>query len=405
MKLEFYYIANGKLCFYSDGTQREIRSNVLESYLSKVKESAKRNEWKHSGEGAVFRNAYIPGSDAESRVSSVSSKVICAHKHENSLIYSISIDGTTGIYSCADGSTDDGIVISSGDVSYGDFDIKDGRIALTSSFAGESHIGVMKLGTTDCRTYTEGHTWDSRPSWSLTEEDVIYFCSSGLPENNAASDETVQRPPDMTQMAVRMFTAAAEPPVRGPSAIMKLNISEGTLTDLITDEKFDCICPQCLPDGTVCYIRRPYGTVTNTSTLGCLGDIVMMPFRLIGALFGFLNVFTAKYSGKTLSNSVGTKDRDEKKLFIDGNLINAEAELRENRSRGEKNPGIIPHTWELRCLRPNGDDLLIKKGVSAYHVDTRSGDILFSNGSAVIRITPDGKEEKLITAENVTFIR
>ena len=131
----------------------------------------------------------------------------------------------------------------------------------------------------------------------------------------------------------------------------------------------------------------------------------MLPFRLVGALFGFLNVFTAKYSGKTLSKSAGTKARNEEKMFIDGNLINAEEELRANRSRGEQNPGIIPHSWELRCRRADGEDVLIRRGAAAYRVDEASGEILFSNGSAVIRITPDGKEEKILTAEKVTFIR
>ena len=131
----------------------------------------------------------------------------------------------------------------------------------------------------------------------------------------------------------------------------------------------------------------------------------MLPVRIVGALFGFLNVFSAKYSGKTLSKSVGVKNRDEEKLFIEGNLISAEAELRANRNRGEQNPGIIPHSWELHCRKPNGDDVLVRRGVVAYRVDDQTGDILFSNGSAILNLSPDGKEEKILSADQVTFIR
>ena len=125
--------------------------------------------------------------------------------------------------------------------------------------------------------------------------------------------------------------------------------------------------------------------------------------RLVGAFLGFLNVFSAKYSGKTLSRS-DVKSRDEKQLFIDGNLINAERELKKNAKRGEKHPGIIPRSWELRRLSANGEDTLVRAGVTAFRVDDATGDILFSNGSAIIKRDKDGKEEKILSADGVTFI-
>lgn len=404
MGLEFYYIANGKLYAYKDGSADEIRSGVLESYISRVRDAAQRSEWKHSGEGAVFRDAYVPGADAESRVAQITSRVYCASDYKGSLLYSLSIDRITGIYRKSDDTVQEGIVLSSGDYAYRDFDIFDGRMAVSAAFAGESHIGVLPMGTTDCRIYTEGHCWDSQPSWSETRRDTIYYCSSGLPEKSQ-EDARSQRPMDMSQMATRMFTVPAAPVTRGPSAIMKLDIAAGTLDELLADDRYDYIRPQSLPDGSLYYIRRPYIAERGTSALGCLGDIVLFPFRLLGALFGFLNVFSAKYSGRTLSKSVGTRNRDEEKLFIDGNRINAEAELRANRNRGEENPGIIPHSWELRCRKPNGDDILIRRGVMAYRVDTKTGDLLVSNGSAILRLAPDGREEKVLSAAKVTFIR
>lgn len=399
--MTFYYIANGKLYFWDGGKMEEITSGVLTSYIDRVRDSAQRNEWKHSGEGAKFREAFDPGADAESRIAAVSSRIFCAAPLGESLIYSLAIDRTTGIYKRTPGTRTEGIVISSGDYAYQDFDIRGERVVVSAAFAGESHIGVMEMHSPDCRIYTEGHCWDSCPVWSAHEQDVIYYASAGLAER---TEEASPRPMDMSQMVTQMFTASA-PVSRGPSAIMKLNIHAGTLDEFLSDERYDFVRPQSMPDGSLYYIRRPYAVEKGESPLGCLGDLLMLPFRLVGALFGFLNVFTAKYSGKTLSKSAGTKARDEEKMFIDGNLINAEAELRANRSRGEQNPGIIPHSWELRCRRPDGEDVLIRRGAAAYRVDEESGDILFSNGSAVIRITQDGKEEKLLTAEKVTFIR
>ena len=91
-------------------------------------------------------------------------------------------------------------------------------------------------------------------------------------------------------------------------------------------------------------------------------------------------------------------------MFIDGNLINAERELKNNAKRGDKNPGIIPRSWELRRLATNGEDSLVRAGVTAFRVDEATGDILFSNGSAVLKLDKNGKEERIVKADKVTFI-
>lgn len=405
MGLSFYYIASGKLYSYKDGKHTEIRSGVLDSYIYKVRDSAGRNEWKYSGEGANFRGAYTPGADAESRVAAVTSRVYCAEKCGEDLIYSLAIDRSTGIYHVPANGGAEGIVISSADSAYYDFNIKNGRMTVTSAFAGESHIGVLTMGSTNCQIYTEGHTWDSRPVWSATDDNKIYFCCAGLPIEDSGEEHRTHQP-DYTELVTQMFTSSAPTTQRGPSSICLLDISNGTMDDVLSDEKYDFTSPQSMPDGSLYYIRRPYAHDNGGgSALGCLGETLLLPIRLFGALFGFLNVFSAKYSGKTLSKTVGAKNRDEAKLFIDGNLINAEAELRANRTRQDENPGIIPHTWELRRHEANGEDTLIRRGVAAYRVDEESGDILISNGSAILRRTRDGKEEKLSDTAKVTFIR
>jgi len=398
MESGIYCIANGKLYLCRGGTAEEIRSGVLAAYLDRVRDSAQRNEWKHTGEGAVFREAYIPGADAESRLAAVFSRVYCAAEYGDALIYSISIDRTCGIYRKSGGSGQEGIVLSNGESACREFDIFCGRMAVSSAFAGECHIGVMEMGTTDCRMWTEGHCRDTAPVWSRAERDVIFYCSVGLAENAA------QEPENPVQSTVQMFAGAAPSAARSPSAIMKLHIGTGALDEVLADDHWDYLSPQSTADGALYYIRRPYRTESGTSPLGCLGDIVLLPFRLIRALFGFLNVFSAKYSGKTLSKTAGVKQRDEEKLFIDGNLIHAEAELRANRSRGDKNPGIIPHSWELRRRMPDGTDELIRRGVMAYRAED-DGTVYISNGSAVLRIAPDGAEEKVLALGQVSFIR
>lgn len=402
--MKFNYIANGRLYTYLDGKSGELTSRVLDSYLKKVRDAAGRNEWKYTGDGAAFRGAYQPGMDAQSRVSSVSSHIFCADIYNDEIVYSLVIDRSSGIYTRREDNDTDGIVISSGDTVYRDFDIDKDRMVLTTAFAGESHIGVLDIGNTSCRVYTEGHTWDSQPVWSASEMNKIYFCCAGLPldEGDNEKSEPVM---DYSQMVTRMFTDARASVRRGPTSICLLDIEQGDMDELLCDDRYDYTHPQSTRDGSLYYIRKPYKQEKNGgSGLGCLLDALLFPFRLVGALFGFLNVFSAKYSGKTLTNSAGTKQRDEQQMIIDGNLINAEKELRANKSRGEENPGIIPHTWELHRRSADGSDTLIKRGAAAFRV-LKNGDILVSNGSAILRIGADGREEKLIDAHKVTFIK
>ena len=388
---------------YSDGESREIRSGVLDSYVRKVKDAAERNEWKYNGTGAAFTGTYQQRPTAENAVSSIYSRVNSLAEYNGELIYSIDIDSTNGIYRKGEGDSE-GIVLCSSSTAYRDLDIR-GELMLTSAhFAGESNIAIMNIATKKFNTYTEGHTLDFSPVWSADGSPRVYFCSSGLPEGEERTPEQMHTPPSFSQIVTDMYSAASRA-TRGPTAICRLDVMEGRLREILADDAYDFTHPASTSDGSLYYIRKPYRQNNGGSgLLGCLTDIFMLPVRLFGALFGFLNVFSAKYSGKTLSRG-DVKNRDSEKMFIDGNLINAEKELENNRKRGDENPGIIPRSWELHRLAPDGSDTLIRGGVTAYRVDEQSGDILISNGSGILRISPDGKEEKIISAEKVVYIK
>lgn len=405
MSISFYYISNGKMYRFADEKTTELRSGVLDAYISRVKSNAQRNEWKYSGTGAAFIGEFRPGASAEDSVSSIYSRVNCVGEYNGDTVYSIDIDNTNGIYrkSSEDPSAGEGIVLCSSNTRYRDFDICGDLMVATESFAGESHIGVVNLVTKSFTTYTEGNSWDSSPIWSARESGKIYFCSSGLPEDEGKEPKENDAPRGISQMVDEMYALNSRAS-RGPSSICVLDITDGELRELLCDDRYDYTHPQSTSDGSLYYIRKPYRAQTGGNPFGCLVDILLLPVRLIEALFGFLNVFSATYSGKTLSRR-DVKSRDEKQTVIDGNLINAEKELKANQRRGENNPGIIPKNWELRRLDGDGTDTLVRSGVAAYRVDEETGDMLVSNGSAILRIGKDGKEEKVLNAEKVVFIR
>lgn len=402
MKSSFYYIRDGKMFRFDGENSKEISSWVLDSYISKVKSRAEQNEWKYNGQGAAFTGTAMPHASASERVSSIFCRVNCVGEYKDNFLYSIDIDSTNGIYRKSPDSESEGIVLCSSSTAYRSFDVKGDRLVASAAFAGESHIGVLDLKTGRFDTYTEGHVCDGSPVWSATESGKIYFCSAGLPENEKTAPEENAAPRGISQMVDEMYSSSSV--TLGPSAICLLDINEGRLTELLSDNSYNYTSPQSMPDGSLYYIRKPYKHNSGGNSFGCLVDALMLPVRLFQALFGFLNVFSAKYSGKTLSRS-DVKRKDEGQMMIDGNLINAERELKENQRRGDKNPGIIPRSWELHRLDKNGVDILIRTGVAAYRVDSESGEILISNGSYILRIDAEGKEEKLLTADKVTFIK
>lgn len=401
MKNSFYYIRDGKMYRFNGENSKEISSWVLDSYISKVRSRAEQNEWKYNGQGAAFTGSAMPHASASEAVSSIFSRVNCVGEYKGNLLYSIDIDSTNGIYRKSAESESEGIVLCSSSTAYRSFDIKGDRLVASAAFAGESHIGVLDLTTGRFDTYTEGHVRDSSPVWSATDSNKIYFCSAGLPENEKTAPDEKNAPRGISQMVDEMYSSSSV--TLGPSAICLLDISEGRLDELLSDNGFNFTSPFSAPDGSLYYIRRPYKYNSGGSSFGCLADILMLPVRLFQALFGFLNVFSAKYSGKTLSRS-DVKQKSDDQLMIDGNLINAERELKENARRGDKNPGIIPRSWELRRLDKDGNDTLIRSGVAAYKLCT-DGSILISNGSHILRVDENGREEKLLAADKVTFIK
>ncbi len=398
----FYYIAAGELYKYENGKRENLPSLVLNSYIEKVKESAARNEWKHNGTGAAFTGSYGEAVSPEVAVGGIRSRILCVGEHNGDIIYSIDIDSTNGVFrkSVDPEVGSEGVVLAHANLGYTDFDILGDKIAVTTMFAGEANIGVYDISTKKFSTHTEGHTIDSSPVFAKWDNGKIFFTSRGLP----IDEEAPPQPVSYGQMVSDMYSSSMAYDEVGPSAICLLDTRANTLEEILSSDKYDFVRPQSTSDGALYYIKRPYQKTSGGSFAERLLDIILFPFRLIKAIFGFLNVFSAKYSGKTLSSSRGVKRRDAKEVFIEGNLINAEKELKRNKKYKGENLGFIPRSWELHRLMPNGVDTLIRCGVLSYRVYEETGEILISNGSEIFLLDREGKTNKILKEEKVTYI-
>ncbi len=396
--MRLWLIKDGKQ-YLLDGAVKELPDGIRDGYIRRAAESARRKEWKTTGEGAKFTGTYEPGCDAESRAP-VNAFVAGFSEYNGAVYFSERIDGVSGIYKKI--SADDhseAIAVSSNDRIYGAPDIFRHRLAVPVTQAGEAHIAVSDLPSFDLHIVTEGNTVESDPVWSRSEPDVLYFSSAGLPEGTPGERQeeasAIMTPASLMNAMNRPSSAS-----RGPASLCRLDLRSGEFTTIFEDTGFDFVKPYAADDRSLYYIKRPYSQ--NAPRGGCLTDILMFPVRLVKSLFGFLSFFSLKYSGTPLSSG-GTKakQKDESQLFIDGNLINAEKELKANRN--EKAPGIIPKSWELRKLSKDGRDELIRGGVLCYTID-ENGKVVYSNGKFILRIDDSG-EEKLAAGDGVSYMK
>ena len=400
-----YYISGTKMNRFDPQTQKceEIKSRILESYTEKIRETARRNEWKSTGSGAMFMGEGMVTASPDTAARDINVIVDSVIEDNGLAVYSMTLDSVSGIYTHSDDGGSDGIVISHAERSYSQFDMNEDRIVVSEIDGAEAHIGIIKKGSTKCETLTEGESRERWPSWSRTKKNRIVYSGCGL-----AITKNSEEPAPM--MPFFLKSTPGSTCVESPYYICALDLDSMELSELVIDDsqRYSYIKPFEAADGYLYYIKKPYKDEEKQSG-GCLSAL-LAPFKLLGALFGFLNIFTMKYSGQTLTNGRGgskAKNKSEYDMFIDGNLINAGREIERNQKSGDKFPGIIPRSFELcRRLGADGREEVIKRGVIAYAVD-RSGVIYCSNGNHLLKLTPNGNrfdESVLAKDKAITFV-
>jgi len=362
----------------------EYQSERIVSYSNTVKNIMMKNQWKTSGAGARFMNTYNPEYDEDTARRDVSINGVSVSGNE--IIYTATMGEVSGIFrKVLENKIGEGLVMSSRDMQIGKITVWSGNCAASIWKNRERHIAIFDIETGAFRELTEGEVLEDYPSYTNDGKSILY-ASAGL----ALSHQGI-------------------PIGVGPYEIICYKIESNAMEELLASDKFDYIAPKEDLDGNLLFIKRPYRGARNNSNI--LIDIALFPVRIIRAILGLLNFFSIMFGGESLrsgrsARDVKTKQRSEKDIFFDGNVINSQQVLKENQRSGEKFPGIIPRSWELIRMDKDGNQVCIKKGVMDYII-CKNGDIIYSNGNAVIRLSADGNEqliEKSSMANNIVEI-
>ncbi len=163
------------------------------------------------------------------------------------------------------------------------------------------------------------------------------------------------------------------------------------MTTVLEDGRYDFLQPHISPDDHFYYIRRPHETEPRYGNQSMLLDFFLLPFRLLRAVFHYLNFFSMVYSQKPLTTASGPeiKGDDLKTIVLKGKIIDAEKALRKGTSIMGV-PSLVPSDWELVRRDQNLREAVVAKNVAAFDICS-DGSIVYSNGCGIFTLDDRGR--------------
>lgn len=382
------YLAQGKVRVKAgNAAPRTVDSPYGNSIREKEVRAQQKHSWKSSGGGggSPFGGAMIWGKAGMSQDVPLAITSICGGREAGGLLYSLESGSLCALLEAASLGAEErrlwndnrtrirhlAISQETGDLTFG---------VLHEN--GTANIGLKPGGEGGVKEITEGDSFDTAPHWLPGAEGrTIVFQSAGIGRNREGQFLML-----------------------GPFGIQQLEISSGNMTTLLEDRHYDFLAPQGRADGSLFYIRRPYTANEGVNPLRVLKDFLLFPFRMLNAIFHFLNFFSAMFSGKQLTSSDGAKAQQMnlRQMMIWGNLVQAQKHQR----TGDEGIDLVPKSWELHQRDSKGDAKVLAGGVLAYDI-AKDGTILYTNGNALFLLHPNGKKEHLLNEtmiEQVFFV-
>jgi len=373
---EMILFSNGeRMGMIREGEVSPLPSQRYQRYREAMQEIRRQHQWKNSGTGALFMGNLSGLAEDQEPAVRIGGMALL----DGLLYYTAFLGGVGGLYTKDPLNPDapEGVIVHRQGMNTAGLCWNGASFATTLLEGRERHLGFFTLPRGELTVVTQGETVESGPSWSRDCQQV-WFSSAGWGREAPGGE-----------------------PVLGPRAICRLDANTMELTEVYAQPGRDCISPQEGEDGSLWFLRRPRREEQEGNTLA---DIAAAPGKVVRAMGGWLDLFTRRYAGESLRSGGGkAKQKPERDLIIEGNLINAQRALEENQSQGEAYPGIIPRSWELVRLAPGGENPeVVQKGVLAYAL--APGGYVFSNGRHILRATGTGKPELLAEEGMVTML-
>jgi hypothetical protein len=384
--LTIAYLAQGKIRVKTGNeSPRTIDSVYGNSIREKAVRAQQKHSWKAAGnDGSPFSGAVLWGKAAMGSDIPLAITSICGGREPGGLVYSLESGSLCALLEVARLGAEEHRVWNDNRTQIRHVSVSRSTGNMVFSVLhenGTANIGVKMAGESGLKELTEGDSFDTAPRWVPGESRKIVFQSAGIGRNRMGQ-----------------FLAL------GPFSIQQLDLEAGELTPRLEDRQYDYLAPQCLADGSLLCIRRPYAEHERLHPLRMLKVVFLFPFRLLYAIIQFLNFFSAMFTGRKLTSAGGPKGRelDMKQMMIWGNLVHAQ----KSAAVEEEGADLVPKSWQLHCRTAKGETKVLADGVLAYDIN-EDGRIVYTNGNAVFLLHPDGRKERVLSErmiEQVFFV-
>ncbi len=377
--MKLLYLTQDGIQLAENGKSVPLPSYRVQQYKATIEQIQQDKAWKTTGKGAQFMGVYQDPSAAEASVSYCGLAL-----YGEEFLYTLQLDASGGLYkrSFSEKAEMEGHIVSGNDVRLGAIASHGNDVAACMRYPdGRSHIGLYRLPASYCTEITDGDSCESHPNWS-PDGRTLYFSTAGIARQNGR---------------VAAFS---------PRSVMAYSVNSERMETILENEQFDYLAPKEDAQGNLWYIRQPYKQSEEddrNSLGGVLKDVLLFPVRIVKGIFGFLNAFTTLFGGEPLRSGgkktdVKSKQKSDKELFFEGNLIKAEKNRKENARSGEEFPGILPRSRVLVKRLSDGTEEVIAKGVLDYTL-CKDGSAVYSNGSHILHKTGSEKPAELAKAK------
>ena len=386
MSFNFAYLSGGRLYLkLGQATVQAIASEFGQAAQERVWQRQRRNGWKQKNVMANFMPGGISG-DVSPSGSTVNVAVqgVCPTSADR-LLYTLEAGEIGGIFALEQFAVSiderqqpkEKRLFHSADFKVDRVDFHPQHKLIACAVVrkdGTANIATMPVDAVHLKEVTEGDAIDLAPKWIPGNRQAIVFQSSGIGRDRAG------------------YIIEHE-----HSTIQQLDFDKQEVITLASDPRFDLLSPQMSADGSLYYIRRPHRPLRQKERFSqTLKQIVLIPARLLTAIFGWLNFFTRRYTGKSLLEVSSPPRIADRQMLLLGRWVDVGAEIERNRRFGDADsPALVPRSWELIEQHPHQEPKVIGQGVLAFDIGM-DGKIVYSNGSAIYGVRPGGVAVRLV---------
>jgi hypothetical protein len=381
--LQIAFLAEGKLYVKRGALAAQlIESPFAQGVADRAAQNVERHGWRNKGAGSPY-GAFLWNSAApptETRLIRFTALARAPRGESGQLLYALDTGAVGGLFTYDVSAGTESRIFHRQEFKAHDVACHPHKPVMAMSTVledGTASIALMQPGSRKLHALTEGDSLDEAPSWVPTPDDpqreVLVYHSAGIARDAAGR---------VTHL--------------GPHAIHRLDVDRGEFRTLMEDAAWDYLVPRVRhEDGkeVVYYIRRPYkaeGYDFNPWRMPL--DIILFPFRMLRAIFAFLNAFSMFFTQKPLTTAGGPKNRKVETRFMElhGKWIDTQKALRAA-EKGQPT-ALVPLSWELMSMTGEGKVHSIATSVLAFDL-APDGSLVYTNGSEIFVLPPGAKAE------------